>query len=97
MTKSQSSKLTFEAFRKILARELEMDEERIVPEASFFDDLCVDSIRMVDMMLRLEEMGISIPLEIAWQIETVGDAYKYCTEHIPPEPQGFRPPREAAA
>ena len=97
MTKLQSGKLTFEEFRKILARELEIDEEKIVPEASFFSDLYVDSIRMVDMMLRLEEMGISIPLEVAWQIETVGDAYRYCTEHTPSEPQRFRPPSEAAA
>jgi acyl carrier protein len=97
MTKLQSSKLTFEEFTRIVARELEVDEERIVPEASFFSDLCVDSIRMVDMMLCLEEMGISIPLEVAWQIETVGDAYRYCTEHTPSEPQRFRPPSEAAA
>ena len=97
MTKPQNSKLTFEEFRKILAKELEIDEEKIVQEASFFSDLYVDSIRMVDMMLRLEEMGISIPLEVAWQIETVGDAYRYCTEHTPSEPQRFRPPSEAAA
>jgi acyl carrier protein len=97
MTKLQSSKLTFEEFTRIVARELEVDEEKIVPEASFFSDLCVDSIRMVDMMLRLEEMGISIPLEVAWQIETVGDAYRYCTEHTPSEPKRFRPPSEAAA
>ena len=97
MTKPQSSKLTFEEFRKILARELEVGEERIVPEASFFSDLCVDSIRMVDMMLRLEELVISIPLEVAWQIETVEDAYQCCIEHAPSEPQRFRPPSEAAA
>jgi acyl carrier protein len=52
---------------------------------------------MVDMMLRLEEMGISIPLEVAWQIETVGDAYQYCTEYTTSEPQRFRPSSEAAA
>ena len=97
MPKPQSSKLTFEEFRKIIARELEVDEERIVPEASFFSDLCVDSIRMVDMMLRLEELGISIPLEVAWQIETVEDAYRYCTEYVPSERQRFSPPSEAAA
>ena len=97
MTKSQSIKLTFEEFRKILARELEVDEERITPETSFFSDLCVDSIRMVDMMLRLEELGINIPLEVAWQIETVGDAYRYCTEYMPAEPQRLRPSRGAAA
>jgi acyl carrier protein len=97
MTKPQSSKLTFEEFRKIIARELKVDEEGIVPEASFFSDLCVDSIRMVDMMLRLEELGVTIPLEVAWQIETVGDAYRYCTEHTSSEPQRFRPPSKAAA
>ena len=97
MTKPQTSKLTFEEFKKILARELEVDEERIVPEASFFSDLCVDSIRMVDMMLRLEELGISIPLEVAWQIETVEDAYRCCAEHVPSERRSLSPSREAAA
>jgi hypothetical protein len=28
------------------------------------------------MMLRLEELGVSIPLESAWEIETVEDAYR---------------------
>lgn len=97
MTNPQSNKLTFEEFRKIIARELEIDEEKIVPEASLFDDLHVDSIRMVDMMLRLEELGLSIPLEVAWQIETVEDAYRYCTEYTPSELRRFRPPSEAAA
>ncbi len=93
MPNPQGHKLTFQEFRSIIARELEIDEEKVVPEASFFDDLCVDSIRMVDMMLRLEELGISIPLEVAWQIETVEDAYRYCTEHV----QRFSPQSEAAA
>jgi acyl carrier protein len=76
MTKSESSDLTFEEFRRLVAEELQVDEERVVPEASFFSDLCVDSIRMVDMMLHLEELGLSIPLEDAWEIETVEDAYQ---------------------
>jgi hypothetical protein len=38
---------------------------------------------MVDMMLRLEEQGISIPLEAGWQIETVGDAYRFYLEGMP--------------
>lgn len=42
---------------------------------------------MVDMMLRLEEQGISIPLEAGWQIETVGDAYRFYLEGIPTELQ----------
>jgi acyl carrier protein len=76
MTEPESNNLTFEEFRSLLAEELQVDEERVIPEASFFSDLCVDSVRMVDMMLRLEELGLSIPLEDAWQIETVEDAYQ---------------------
>ena len=76
MTQAPDSQLTFEEFRSIVARELEVDEDKVVPQASFFSDLCVDSIRMVDMLLRLEELGMSIPLEVAWEIETVEDAYR---------------------
>jgi len=52
-----------------------------VREASFLDDLLADSIQMVELMLRMEEMGIGIPIETAWEIETVGDAYRLYKEH----------------
>ena len=68
--------LPFDEFKRILADELKLDEKRIVPEASFFTDLSVDSTRTVDTMLRLKDKGIDIPLELAWQIETVADAYQ---------------------
>ena len=32
-------------------------------------------------MLRMEELGIGIPLEAAWEVETVGDAYRLYTEN----------------
>jgi acyl carrier protein len=76
--------LPFDEFKRILARELRLDEKRVVPEASFITDLRVDSTRVVDTMLRLEDRGIDIPLELAWQIETVGDAYQamlYTSSH----------------
>lgn len=85
MTQSSHPKLSFEQFKKLLAQELRVDEEKIVPEASFVEDLLVDSIRMVEMILRLEE-GLEIPLEAAWQMETVGDAYQYYLDHVPAEP-----------
>ncbi|GAB4532597.1 MAG: acyl carrier protein [Anaerolineae bacterium] len=76
ITAKRNRGLPFDEFRRILASELRVDEERIVPEASFITDLRVDSTRVVDTMLRLEDRGIDIPLELAWQIETVGDAYQ---------------------
>lgn len=71
--------ITFEEFRHVVAEELQVDEDKVVPEASFLEDLFADSLRLVQLMLRMEEMGISIPMERAWQIETVGDAYQLCT------------------
>lgn len=30
-------------------------------------DLLADSIKLVELMLRLEEMGVDIPVEAAWE------------------------------
>lgn len=68
--------ITFDEFKQLLAEELHLDESEIVPEASFINDLMVDSIRLVELMMRLEQEGINIPLEAAWDVETVGDAYR---------------------
>lgn len=68
--------LPFDEFKRILASELDMDEDRLVPGACFFTDLRVDATRVVDTMLHLANKGIDIPLQLAWQIETVADAYQ---------------------
>ncbi len=68
--------VSFDEFKHILAEQLKVEEENVTPEASFIDDLMVDSIQLVDLMLSLEEMGIEIPLEAAWDVQTVGDAYQ---------------------
>jgi len=81
MAQSNPDTLTFEQFRSVIAKELMVPKEKVVAEASFIEDLLVDSIRMVEMMLKLEEMGMEIPLEAAWSIETVGDAYELYAQH----------------
>jgi acyl carrier protein len=53
----------------------------LVPEAYFITDLAVDSIRMVELLLRIEEMGFKIPPDAAWEIQTVGDAYDFYLKH----------------
>lgn len=80
-------RITFEEFRRIVAEELDVDESRVVPEASFLEDLMADSIQLVEMMLHLEEMGILIPIEAAWQVRTVGDAYRLYAEAPEPQPK----------
>ena len=72
--------IPFDDFRKIVAEGLQVEEGKVVREASFLDDLLADSIQMVELMLRMEEMGVSIPMETAWEVETVGDAYRLYAE-----------------
>ena len=59
-----------------------MEQGKVVREASFVDDLLADSIQLVELMLHMEEMGINIPMEAAWEVETVGDAYRLYREQI---------------
>jgi acyl carrier protein len=73
--------MTFQEFKRIIARELQIDEAQIVQGASFMEDLRADSIQLVNLMLRMEELGIGIPLEAAWEVETVGDAYRLYREN----------------
>jgi acyl carrier protein len=73
--------ISFAEFKKILAEELSVDEDRIALETSFINDLFVDSIRMLEMILRIETFGVEISPEAAWRIRTVGDAYEYYVNH----------------
>ena len=77
--KPSEGQITFEEFRRVIAHELQIDEERVVREASFVEDLFADSLKLVRLMLRMEELGIEIPMERAWEVETVGDAYQLYT------------------
>lgn len=73
----QLEPLSFEAFQVMLADLLSADVAQLTPEAYFITDLAVDSIRMIEVLLQLEQMGVELSLELAWRIQTVGDAYLY--------------------
>jgi acyl carrier protein len=79
--------IPFEKFQVLIARELHIDKDLIRRDSSFIHDLQADSLQLVEMMLHMEELGIKIPLESAWEIDTVGDAYQIYLDHQPPEEQ----------
>lgn len=87
----QDVPVTFEEFRRLVAAELNVEESRVVPEASFVDDLFADSIRLVELLLHLSQRGVTIPLQEAWSVRTVGDAYRLYadrgTKDAPPPPE----------
>ena len=69
--------------KKIIADQLSVNEEDVVPEASFIDDLNADSLDLVELIMSLEEeFAVKISDEDAAKILTVQDAMDYLQEHV---------------
>lgn len=67
--------------KKIVVEHLDVEEEKIVPNASFIDDLGADSLDTVELVMAFEEeFGIEIPDDAAESIQTFGDAVSFITE-----------------
>jgi acyl carrier protein len=72
-----------ETVRKIVAEQLGVDMEKVVPEASFIDDLGADSLDTVELVMALEEeFDQEIPDEDAEKIRTVQDAINYIQDRL---------------
>jgi acyl carrier protein len=68
--------------KEIIKSQLEVSEEKLVPEASFIGDLKADSLAVVELVLALEQaFNITIPEEDTESIKTVGDAISYIKSH----------------
>jgi acyl carrier protein len=73
----------FERVRKIIVEQLGVDEEEVVPTASFVDDLNADSLDLVELIMTMEEEfgsednPVEISDEDAEKIVTVQDAVDY--------------------
>jgi acyl carrier protein len=68
--------------RKIVIEHLGVEEDKVVKEASFIDDLGADSLDTVELVMAFEEeFGCEIPDDAAEKIQTVGNAVDYLEEH----------------
>jgi acyl carrier protein len=64
--------------KAVVVDQLNVEDEEVVDDASFIDDLGADSLGIVELVMALEEeFGVSIPDEDAESIKTVGDAVSY--------------------
>jgi len=69
---------TFDRVKAIIVDQLGVDEDQVVMEARFREDLEVDSLDLVELIMAFEEeFGGSISDEEAQAIVTVADAVKY--------------------
>jgi len=67
---------------EIVVEQLGIEEDKVVMEASFKDDLEADSLDLVELIMAFEEeFGGEISDEAAQAITTVGEAVKYLSEN----------------
>ena len=72
-----------ERIKKIIAEQLGVEEEDVIPEAKFVEDLGADSLDTVELVMALEEeFEIEIPDEDAEKIQTVSAAVDFIKEKV---------------
>ena len=77
------SESTFEKVKKIVTDQLEVEAEKVTPEANFATDLGADSLDTVELVMALEEeFDIEIPDEAAEGIATVQAAVDYIDSKV---------------
>jgi acyl carrier protein len=78
----------FERVRRLIVEQLGVEENQVVPSASFVDDLNADSLDLVELIMSMEEEfskdgrpPVEISDEDAEKIVTVQDAVDYLKDH----------------
>ena len=63
---------------KLISDATKVDAANIKAETSFVDDLNLDSLDMVELMMKMEdEFGVEIPEDDTENLKTIGDITKY--------------------
>ena len=71
---------------KLVAEAIKADPTSLGLDTSFIDDLNLDSLDMVEMMMKLEdEFGIEIPEEDAEKLKTIKDVIDLLIKKNPQE------------
>ena len=69
--------------REIVASQLGVDLDKVVPEANILDDLGADSLDVVELVMILEdEFDIEVPDEAAEAMRTIADFERYVAEQM---------------
>jgi len=64
--------------RSIIVEQLSVNEEQVVIDAKFIEDLGADSLDTVELVMAFEEeFDIEVPDEEAEKLVSVGDVVKY--------------------
>lgn len=75
--------MIFEKIKTFLSTQMNIDESIITMDATFIEDLNIDSLDLVELILTLEEeFSIVISEEDAETLSTIGDVVNYVNNHI---------------
>jgi len=67
---------------KLVSEITKVESSKISAETNFIEDLNLDSLDIVELMMKMEdEFSIEIPEEAAEHLKTVGDVVSYLNEH----------------
>jgi acyl carrier protein len=74
---------TFDRFKQCAVDVLQVEPEKVKPDARFADDLDADSLDLVELVMALEEQfGIDVDESELEGVETVGQAYDLVTSKL---------------
>ena len=69
--------------KQLITEQLGVDEDEIVPSASFTDDLNADSLELAELTSAIEEeFHIEIGNDDARKLQSVQDVMEYLDEHV---------------
>ena len=70
----------FDKFKQCAVEVLQVEPDKVTPEARFADDLDADSLDLVELVMALEEQfGVSVDESELEGVETVDQAFKLVT------------------
>ncbi len=75
--------VTYEVFSEIIANNLGISIEEVMPDVSLREDLGIDSLSMVNILVKFEKhYNVKIELDNVWSLNTLKDLYDSFTRHI---------------
>lgn len=75
--------ISFEKFKFMISESMGIDAAKIDRETSFIDDLGVDSLSLVNFIIKVEkQFNIKFNIENAWILKNVGEVYDTFIGHL---------------
>ena len=75
--------MSFNQFREMIAEHLGFDKNKLTKDTSFLDDLGVDSLSLINFIIKLEKKyDVKIELDNVWALKNIGEAYEIFIEKL---------------